>query len=102
MVAFKASINGRTDNGCSRLSAPSARNPDICIFIGEQLEFTCAHAAGGNPNSTTPQATNPGGLVVTSPLSNVQPSSDGEFRCSSGTIQCGTTSRTIDVQVFGK
>ena len=95
VVSMNARISGRVDNGCSRLTSPSARSPDICVFIGETLEFTCNHTGEDS------QITNPGGMTVKAPLTvtNVQPSSDGLFRC---TNQCGATSMTIDVQVFGK
>ena len=95
-------IAGRSDNGCGRLSTPSARRPDICVVIGETLEFMCVRAAGGDPESSNPQITNPGSMVITGPVTNVQPTSDGMFRCSSNTTSCGTTSMIIDVQVFGK
>ena len=101
MIAFNGDITGRTDNGCGRLTSPSARNPDICVLIGETLTFTCT-PDGGAPEATTPQITDPASMqVTTGSMTIVQPTSDGMFRCSSSAGQCGTT-MTIDVQVFGK
>ena len=97
---MNVAIYGHNGNGCDRLATPSARNPDICVLVGETLEFMC-NRSGGDPQSIDPQITTPGGVTVNSPLTvtTVQPSSDGLFQCKT---QCGATNATIDVQVFSK
>ena len=101
-ISFNGSISGRNDDGCGRLNMQSPRNPDICVFVGENLQFVCAPAPSGDNEASIPVIMSPRGMIISSPVNNVQVTADGVFNCSSSTVNCGTTSRAIDVQVFGK
>ena len=102
-VDFFGMISKQTGDGCSRLRGPlpaSKRNPDMCAYVGDRIQFTCTLAGKGEV--TAPLISSPEGTVIITGLVIVafvdieQHTASGEYHCSF------STDRTIYVEVFGK